>query len=77
MPPDGEFELMRYRITDGLQLPFKVWGFWGVLGFWGFGFGFGFFYLNRADTLPHHGRAAADLQGLRILGFGVWELLGF
>ena len=23
-PPDGEFELMRYRVTDNLSLPFKV-----------------------------------------------------
>mmetsp|Transcript_4235 Transcript_4235/g.14729 ORF Transcript_4235/g.14729 Transcript_4235/m.14729 type:complete len:445 (-) Transcript_4235:103-1437(-) len=24
VPPDGEFELMRYRVTDGLTLPFRV-----------------------------------------------------
>ena len=24
VPPDGEFELMRYRISDGIKLPFKV-----------------------------------------------------
>ncbi|MEW5318562.1 MAG: hypothetical protein WDW38_009776 [Sanguina aurantia] len=24
IPPDGEFELMRYRCTDGISLPFKV-----------------------------------------------------
>ena len=24
VPPDGEFELMRYRITDNVNLPFRV-----------------------------------------------------
>jgi AP-2 complex subunit mu-1 len=24
VPPDGEFELMKYRITDGINLPFRV-----------------------------------------------------
>mmetsp|Transcript_23648 Transcript_23648/g.39678 ORF Transcript_23648/g.39678 Transcript_23648/m.39678 type:complete len:441 (+) Transcript_23648:411-1733(+) len=24
VPPDGEFELMKYRITDGIHLPFRV-----------------------------------------------------
>jgi AP-2 complex subunit mu-1 len=24
VPPDGEFELMRYRVTEGISLPFKV-----------------------------------------------------
>jgi len=24
VPPDGEFELMRYRVSEGLQVPFKV-----------------------------------------------------
>jgi len=24
VPPDGEFELMRYRISEAVQLPFKV-----------------------------------------------------
>jgi AP-2 complex subunit mu-1 len=24
VPPDGEFELMRYRITENVNLPFKV-----------------------------------------------------
>lgn len=24
VPPDGEFELMQYRITDGVRVPFKV-----------------------------------------------------
>ena len=24
VPPDGEFELMRYRITDNIHLPFKI-----------------------------------------------------
>lgn len=24
VPPDGEYELMRYRITDNVNLPFKV-----------------------------------------------------
>ena len=24
VPPDGEFELMKYRITDNITLPFKV-----------------------------------------------------
>ena len=24
VPPDGEFELMKYRITDGVSLPFRV-----------------------------------------------------
>lgn len=23
-PPDGEFELMKYRTSDGVQLPFKI-----------------------------------------------------
>jgi AP-2 complex subunit mu-1 len=24
VPPDGEFELMKYRITEGINLPFRV-----------------------------------------------------
>ena len=24
IPPDGEFELMRYRVTDNINLPFKL-----------------------------------------------------
>ncbi|KAJ6394115.1 hypothetical protein OIU77_023362 [Salix suchowensis] len=24
VPPDGEFELMKYRITEGVNLPFRV-----------------------------------------------------
>ena len=24
IPPDGEFELMRYRVTEGMNLPFRV-----------------------------------------------------
>lgn len=24
VPPDGEFELMKYRSTEGIRLPFKV-----------------------------------------------------
>ena len=24
VPPDGEFELMKYRITDNITLPFKI-----------------------------------------------------
>ena len=23
-PPDGEFELMKYRVTEAISLPFKV-----------------------------------------------------
>lgn len=25
VPPDGEFELMKYRCQEGISLPFKVW----------------------------------------------------
>jgi AP-2 complex subunit mu-1 len=24
IPPDGEFELMRYRVTDNINLPFRI-----------------------------------------------------
>ena len=24
IPPDGEFELLRYRVTDNINMPFKV-----------------------------------------------------
>lgn len=41
IPPDGEFELMRYRVTENVNLPFRLipviqvrlWGFVGCVGY--------------------------------------------
>lgn len=32
VPPDGEFELMKYRISEGINLPFRVLPSWKDLG---------------------------------------------